>query len=223
MSGMGSGKGGGAMLFGRIGAAVAAAAALLLGQPGRAEPERLVLAQAVPQAPFPEIVYGSAAAPVELIEYASFTCPYCARFHLEVLPRLRERYVDTGRVRILFRSVFRNQYDLWATMLVRCDDGGRAQGLIAEIFAGMPDWAATGDPKVVIGNLRRIGRLAAIPEDRLEACFSDQAFANSLVKAFMDDPLQRQVEGTPTFFINGEKTGNMSFEDFARRLDAKLN
>ncbi|HEU0222367.1 MAG TPA: DsbA family protein [Paracoccaceae bacterium] len=170
-----------------------------------------------------EIVLGTAEAPVELIEYASFTCPHCARFHGEVLPRLREIYVDQGKLRIVFRSVFRNRYDLWATMVARCGETERIQGLIAEIFRAQPSWTQGADDAAIAANLQRIGILAAIPQEKLAACMGDQAFANALVKNFMDDPLQKQVEGTPTFFINGEKYGNMAYEEFARVIDAALD
>jgi protein-disulfide isomerase len=168
-----------------------------------------------------EIVMGDPAAKVEMIEYASFTCPHCKTFHDGVLPRLRTAYIETGKVRFVFRSVFRNRYDLWATMLVRCAGPARFEGLIDAVFHGQASWTL-GDDAAVADALKRIGRVAAIPDATLDACLTDQNYANALVQGFMGDPMQARVEGTPTFFIDGNKYPGMAFEKFAEIIDAKL-
>jgi len=68
----------------------------------------------------PDMVLGSADAPVEMIEYASFTCPYCARFHADVWPQLKADYIESGKVRFIYREVYFDRFGLWASMIARC-------------------------------------------------------------------------------------------------------
>jgi protein-disulfide isomerase len=171
---------------------------------------------------FAPIVLGDPKAPIEFIEYGSFTCPHCKAFNEDVFAKLKENYIDTGKVRFVFRSVFRNRYDLWATMLVLCDDPKKIEGMIDEVFRSQATWTAGADDAAIAANLKRIGRLAAIPEAKIDGCLNDQDFANALIKRFMADPMQAQVEGTPTFFVNGEKVAGMTYAKWAEFLDAKL-
>mgnify|MGYP001056890612 CR=1 FL=1 len=67
-----------------------------------------------------DMVLGSPDAPVEVIEYASFTCPHCGTFHLNVLPQLKADYIDTGRVRMIYREVYFDRFGLWAGLVARC-------------------------------------------------------------------------------------------------------
>jgi len=72
-----------------------------------------------------DMVMGAEDAPVEIIEYASFTCPHCARFHADVWPQLKADYVETGKVRFIYREVYFDRFGLWASMIARCGGEGR--------------------------------------------------------------------------------------------------
>jgi protein-disulfide isomerase len=169
-----------------------------------------------------EMVLGSADAPVEIIEYASLTCPHCARFHVDVLPKLKDAYIDTGKVRLLFREVYFDRFGLWATMIARCEPL-RYFGVVNEVFRTQQDWRAGPNDAAVAENLRRIGTLANLSDDRMNACMADQDFANALVRIYQDHARRDGIDSTPTFLVNGEKHGNMSFEEFSALIDAKLN
>ena len=79
-----------------------------------------------------ERTMGSPDAPVTLVEYAMFTCPHCANFHKEVFPRIKEEYIDTGKVRLVYREVYFNRPSLWAAMIARCAPPERYFGIARE-------------------------------------------------------------------------------------------
>jgi len=170
----------------------------------------------------PDMIKGDADAPVTVVEYASFTCPHCATFHLTVLPRLQAEYIDTGKVRFISREVYFDRYGLWAAMLARCGGQERYYPMLDLIYENQREWAGSNDPAVVADNLRRLGRRTGLSTDEIDACLQDGDMARAMVAVYQHHATQDQVQATPSFIINGEKHSNMGFEAFAAILDAKL-
>jgi protein-disulfide isomerase len=169
-----------------------------------------------------EIVLGNPDAPVELIEYASFTCPHCADFHDEVFADLRRDYIDTGKVRFVYREVFFDRFGLWAAMVARCAGEDRYFGLTEVLYDTQRDWIGDGDPATVSENLRRIGRTAGLGNDQLDACLQDAAMAQAMVAKFQRDTAADGITGTPSLVLNGTRHGNMSYADLRALIDAEL-
>lgn len=165
---------------------------------------------------------GSPDAPVKIVEYASFTRPHCAHFAEEVFKPLKRDYIDTGKVHYTLREVYFDRYGLWAAMMARC--GGELKYFpVADIlFSTQSEWAATDDPTVAIGNIRKIGLTAGMTDAQLDQCLNDAPMADALVKQFEANMKADQVEGTPTLFINGEKHPNMSYDDLKALIDTAL-
>jgi protein-disulfide isomerase len=170
----------------------------------------------------PDMIKGDPDAPITVIEYASFTCPHCASFHLNVMPRLQSAYIDTGKVRFINREVYFDRYGLWAAMLARCGDEARYFPMIDMIYQEQRDWAGSNDPAAVADNLRRLGRRSGLTTDEVDACLQDADMARAMVAVYQHHAAQDQVQATPSFVIDGERHSNMSFEAFAEILDAKL-
>ncbi len=170
-----------------------------------------------------EMMLGSPDAPVEVIEYASFTCPHCAQFHDDVFAELKANYIDTGKIRFINREVYFDRYGLWAGMVARCaGDPKRYFGIADILFSKQRDWLGDGEAETVIRNLRTLGKTAGLTDEMLDTCLNDQPMAEALIAEFQKNMEADQVEGTPTFFIDGEKYSNMSYGEFAAILDAKL-
>lgn len=169
-----------------------------------------------------EMMLGDPQAPVEVIEYASFTCPHCARFHQTVFPKIKSGYIDTGRIRFINREVFFDRYGLWAAMVARCGGGERYFGIAELIYEQQADWLRGETPAAIADNLRRIGRLAGLSTEELEACLTDADTARALVARYERQSAEHAITSTPSFIIDGTKYGNMSFEDFASILDKRL-
>ncbi|WP_136683373.1 DsbA family protein [Falsirhodobacter xinxiangensis] len=169
-----------------------------------------------------DMTMGSADAPIELVEYASYTCPHCADFHTNVFDKLKAEYIDTGKVRFVMREVYFDRYGLWAAMMARCGGDMRYFGISDILFDTQREWAGSQDPSVVVENLKRIGRQAGMDNATIDACMGDAAMAQALVDSYQKNAEADAITGTPTIIINGEKHSNMSYEDLKEILDAEL-
>ena len=168
-----------------------------------------------------EMTLGDPDAPVEVIEYASFTCPHCRRFHEDVLPQLKANYIDPGHVRFVIREVYANRPALWAGMVARCAGPERYFSVVELIFARQSEWTQ-GSPAEVAENLRRIGRLVGLDDARLDACLTDADMAQAMVDTAQGYAQIHDIPGTPSFVIDGELYSNMDYERFASILDERL-
>ena len=165
---------------------------------------------------------GSPDAPVQITEYASFTCSHCANFHDTVFKSLKADYIDTGKVEFTYREVYFDRYGLWAAMVARCGGDMRYFGISDILFETQSVWAGSQDPNVVVENLKKIGRTAGMDDATLDACMKDGAMAEALVARFETNMKADGVEGTPTLFINGVKHSNMGYDELKAIIDAEL-
>lgn len=169
----------------------------------------------------PDMMLGDPDAPITIIEYASFTCPHCANFHQTVMKDLKRDYIDTGKVRFIHREVFFDRYGLWASMVARCGGEMRYFGMADRIYGTQREWAQ-GDAAAIAGNLRRIGLTAGLTGEQIDACLNDNDTAQALVTWYGENAKEHEINSTPSFIIDGEKYGNMSYAAFAEILDEKL-
>ena len=170
-----------------------------------------------------EMTLGDPDAPVTMIEYASFTCPHCANFHANQFKKLKKDYIDTGEVHFIYRDVFFDRFGLWASMVARCGGEDRFFGITDMIFAQQQDWIGDGqDPVAIADRLRKIGKVAGLDDDALDACLKDDKWAKTLYGWFRENAEADEVNSTPTLVINGEKYSNQSYDKLADIIDGEL-
>lgn len=170
-----------------------------------------------------EMVLGNLDAAVEVIEYASFTCPHCAAFHANQFQELKANYIDTGLIKFVYREIYFDRFGLWASMVARCGGEMRFFGISEMLYDQQREWIAGGqDPALIAGNLRRIGLTAGLDGEQVDACLSDAATAQTLVAWFEENAGRDDITSTPSFLINGEKFSNMSYSEFATVIDERL-
>jgi len=161
---------------------------------------------------------GKADAPVTIIEYASATCPHCGEFHEKTWPVIKKKYVDTGKVRFIFREFPLDQLALAAFMLMRCAPEGKYHPMLGLIMKTQRTWVK--NPKV---ELLKIAKLAGMSEEQFNACIKNQKLANSIVGISKNASRDLGVNSTPTFFINGRRAvGDMPPEEFGKIIDEEL-
>ena len=170
----------------------------------------------------PDMVQGAEDAPVTIIEYASYTCPHCATFHAGSYKQLKKDYIDTGKVKFIFREVYFDRYGLWASMIARCGGPEKFFGISDLVFSGQSEWARAGDASSIVDELRKIGRLAGIENDALEVCLQDGAKAQTLVAWYQEKAEADGITATPSFIINGKPVENQAYSDFSAIIDAEL-
>jgi protein-disulfide isomerase len=183
-----------------------------------------IIAQTEPATPIEVVDFGLGPidAKVKIIEYASFTCPHCARFHSDVYPKLKTDYIDTGKIRFEYREVYFDRYGLWAGMIARCGGEMRYFGILDILFDTQKEWAGSDDPAAVAENLKKIGRTAGLEDAAMDACLQDKPMAEAMLAHYQTNFAADGIEGTPTFMINGTKHSNMAYDDMKSIIDAEL-
>ena len=170
----------------------------------------------------PDMALGPANASVTITEFASMTCPHCANFTETVFPKIKSEYIDSGKVRFIFREFPLDIKAAAGSMLARCiakDDAGKYFAVTDLLFKQQGDWVA----KNTTETLTRIGKQAGLSQQQVETCLKDQALLDKIVahQKYASEILR--VDSTPTFFLNGEKIkGETSFEEFDKRIKALL-
>ena len=204
--------------------AIAGGAWFMNRSPANAEPAASSVSTTQETAEFDivEMVQGNPDAAVQVIEYASYTCPHCANFHDIQYPQIKENYIDTGLIGFTYREVYFDPPGLWASMLARCGGEMRFFGITDLLFENQQDWARGESGQEIVASLRNIGKVAGLSDEELDQCMTDEAMAQELTGWYRSNQIADNVEGTPTFRINGEVYSNMNYEDFAAVLDEKL-
>jgi protein-disulfide isomerase len=188
---------------------------------GGARAQSAVAAQVAKPVSLPDMALGSAKAPVSIVEYASMSCPHCAAFDENVFPMLKSKYIDTGKVRFVFREFPLDIKAAEASMLARCIAGDNAEkyfSTVDTLFKQQDQlMAETKD------TLKRIGGQAGMNEQAVEACGKDQGMLDKLSADQNFAYKELKVDATPTFFINGQMSkGAMSFEELDKKIRSLL-
>lgn len=165
---------------------------------------------------------GSADAPVTVIEYASFSCPHCADWHRDVFPVLKTRYIDTGRVRLVFRDLPTSppQLSYPAAMIAHCAAPERFFDVATAFFDGQAAvrsaLQAGGDAREwFIAGAMQSGRL---PEEIVACATSEEA--GEALQARAEAASAAGVHGTPSFFVNGQAVADGSIETLSAAIEA---
>jgi protein-disulfide isomerase len=170
----------------------------------------------------PEMTLGNPDASVTITEYASFTCPHCAAFHNGPFKQLKADYIDNDKVKFVYREVYFDRFGLWASMVARCGGEEKFFGISDLIYKSQSEWTRAGEPAQIVEELRKIGRLAGLDNETLDACLKDGTQAETLVAWFEENAEEDDIDSTPTFLINGEKHSNMPYEDMKKLIDEAL-
>lgn len=167
-----------------------------------------------------ERVLGKADAPVTIIEFASLTCPHCKDFDLNTLPKLKAAYIDTGKVKLVYRDFPLDGRALLAAMVARCAPKDRYFAFLDALFRGQDTWARAQDTTQALGQVARVGGMSQADFD---ACIKNQDLFEAIKKDAVEAQSQYKIESTPTFIINGKKMdGAHSFESFETALKPLL-
>jgi protein-disulfide isomerase len=185
------------------------------GFTGRAEAQTFSVLELEAKGPLDDIVMGSPTAPVTIIEYASMTCPHCGHFAVETFPKLKEKYIDTGKAKYIMREYPLDGLAGAAFMLARCAGPDKYYPLIETLFAEQRKWV-TKDP---LPPLLAIAKQAGFTEQSFRACLDDKALLEKIQQVRNRGKEKFKVEATPTFYINGERfSGALEMADFDKAI-----
>lgn len=151
-----------------------------------------------------DVVLGNPDAKITIINYSSLSCPSCAMFHEQVLPEIKRKYIDTGKVKLIFRDYPVYPMDIKASMLVRCvkPDADRYYQFIDALFETQRNWSReTYDSEA---NLKMIGKVAGIAANKINECLNDAKVEGDILESRQIAQEKFGINGTPTLLINGK-------------------
>lgn len=171
-----------------------------------------------------DMTLGNPDAPVTVIEYASYTCPHCARFHADAFKQLKTDFIDTGRINFVYREVYFDRYGLWAAIVARCGEGAenRYFGIAEMIYEQQATWARQENPSDIVDSLRRIGKTAGLTDAQLDQCFTDGDTAQAMYARWLQQSEEDGINSTPSFVINGEKYSNIPYDEMKAVIEEAL-
>jgi len=163
-------------------------------------------------------ILGNPDAPITIVEYASLTCPHCAHFANDVLPELKKKWIDPGKVKLVFRDFPLDEPALRAAMIARCAPPDRFYAYVDTFFAAQDKWVMARDYREALARLVKLGGMS---QKEFENCLKDTALENKIVEGRLVASKELDVGSTPTFFINGTKfAGAPTLEEFDKVLSS---
>jgi protein-disulfide isomerase len=170
--------------------------------------------------PLPDLVQGSATAPVTIVEYASMTCTHCAAFHEETWPALKSKYIDSGKVKFILREYPLDPLATAGFMLARCAGPERRNAIVDLLYTQQKNWAFVEKP---IDALAGLVKQAGVSQSDFQSCLQNQQLLDDVTKTHDRATELFKVNATPTFFINGrEMNGELPIAEFEKVLDPLL-
>jgi protein-disulfide isomerase len=197
-----------------------ATAAISLAVPGPAFAQTVDMDELLKPGPLGDKILGEEDAPVTIVEYASMTCGHCANFHKRTWPDLKKDYIETGKVRFIFREFPLNNEAYAMSMLARCAPADKYFEMVDIMFEQLRSGALSGEFLPALTNLsKQIG----YTQESFNECLTNQGLLDALVAETDRASGKFGVKSTPTFFINGEKhTGALSIEDIGKIIEDNL-
>ena len=170
-----------------------------------------------------DFVIGNEDAKITIIEYASLSCSHCADFHVNTLETLKKEYIDTGKVKMVFRDYPFNYPALLGSMVLRCIPENYRYDYMNALFKLQPDWVNKKNKKT-IQELYKIMQSGGMTKDEYDACIYNTELENEILKGVMEAQNQFNIKSTPSFIINGKHIeGNKSIKEFRQIIDKILS
>jgi protein-disulfide isomerase len=188
-------------------------------RPAQAEEPEADPAELAKAGPDGDVVLGSEKAPVTIIEYASMTCPHCAHFSATTFPELQKRYIDTGKVRFIFREFPLDALAAAGFMLARCAGKDKFMPIVETLFAKQQQWLV----REPVPPLLEIAKQFGFTRQSFDECLANQKVLNDIQAVRDHGATKLGVSSTPTFFVNGKKlSGDVPIEALAKEIDPYL-
>ena len=166
-----------------------------------------------------DFIIGNKDAPITIIEYASMSCSHCADFHIKTLPQLIEKYVDTGKIKIVFRDFPFNYPALLGSMMVRCIPENARYEYTQALYQLQSKWVNRENSKTT-QELYKIMQSGGMAKKEFNNCINNVDLEKGILQSLMNAQSEFDIKSTPSFLINGLLVeGNKSLKDFSKIID----
>ena len=168
-----------------------------------------------------EFFLGNKDAKIVVIEYASMTCIHCANFHKQVYPKIKKNYIDTNKIKFIFRDFPLDKQALFASVLAKCAPKDKYFNFVKLILTNQEKWISNDD--AFMNKLRNIGKLAGLNENKINSCFKDEKIVNNIIRTRSIGEEKYNINSTPSLIINEKKYSAMSYENFEKIIENLIN
>ena len=168
-----------------------------------------------------EIFLGNKDAKIVVIEYASMTCIHCANFHKEVYPKIKKNYIDTNKIKFIFRDFPLDKQALFGSVLTKCAPKEKYFDFVKLILNTQKKWIASDN--TFQDKLKNIGKLAGLNENKINTCFKDEQIVDNILKSRSDAEKKYNITSTPSLIINEKIYSAMSYETFEKIIESLIN
>ena len=168
-----------------------------------------------------EFFLGNKDAKITVIEYASMTCVHCANFHKQVYPKIKKNYIDTNKIKFIFRDFPLDKQALFASVLAKCAPKDKYFDFVKLILTNQKKWISNDD--AFMNKLQHIGKLAGLNENKINSCFKDEKLVDNIIKTRSIGEKKYNINSTPTLIINEKKYSAMSYENFEKIIENLIN
>tara|TARA_Y100000590_G_scaffold75122_1_gene82975 strand:- start:3148 stop:3741 length:594 start_codon:yes stop_codon:yes gene_type:complete len=168
-----------------------------------------------------EVFLGNKHAKVIVIEYASMTCVHCANFHKTVYPKIKENFIDTNKIKFIYRDFPLDKQALFGSVLAKCAPKEKYFDFVKIILTTQEKWISNDD--TFMDKLINIGKLAGLSENKITNCFKDENLVDRIINDRTTAEKKYNITSTPSFIINEKKYSAMSYENFEKIVENLIN
>ena len=169
------------------------------------------------------IFIGKDDAPVEIKVFSSLTCPHCANFHTKVISKIKKKYVNTGKVKIIFIDFPLDLAALSASKFLHCTEKNKQMLIMDLIYEKQKEWAVGDTIDEINNNLKKIATTSGINSDKIEKCLVDEAIENMVLNGRIEGHKKYSISSTPTIIINEKKyKGSNDFESLEKLIKKNI-
>ena len=166
------------------------------------------------------VVLGVDGAPIKIKVFSSFTCPHCANFHKEVIPKINKDYVVSGKVQIIFIDFPLDQMAFNASKLLHCLNQEKQIKFLDIVYETQNQWTSGTNADEINNNLQQIGKSLGINSLQYNKCLNDEAISDKILNGRIDGQKKYSIDSTPTIIINEKKfKGSTSFKNIKKEIE----
>ena len=164
---------------------------------------------------------GKPDAPIKMIEFASLTCGHCARFHNEVMPAIKEKYINNGKIFFIYKDFPLDKFALKASIISRCSGNKNYFSFLDVFYKKQSSWTKSQDP---FKSLLKIAKIGGLKDEEIKVCVGNKSIEDGLLKDRLQSSKKYDITATPTIYLNGKKyTGDLTLEALELKINSLLN
>ncbi len=164
---------------------------------------------------------GKPDAPIKMLEFASLTCGFCAKFHNEVMPIIKEKYIDSGKIFFTYKDFPLDKFALKASIISRCSGNNNYFSFLDVFYKKQTSWTKSQDP---FKSLLKIAKIGGLKDEEIKVCVGNKSIEDGLLKDRLLSSKKYDITATPTVYFNGKKyTGDLTIEALELKINSLLN